>query len=109
MDNEGQRHTRAVSIGSLTIGTGHPLAFIGGPCVIESRDSALRHAAAVRRITDHVGIPFIFKSSFDKANRTALQSYRGPGLEAGLQILADVRREVGVPVLTDVHEFSQIP
>jgi len=98
---------RSVCIGPVTVGGGHPLAFIGGPCVIESRDSALRHAAAIKQIAAQAGVPFIFKSSFDKANRTALSSYRGPGLAPGLEILAAVRREVGVPVLTDVHESAQ--
>jgi 2-dehydro-3-deoxyphosphooctonate aldolase (KDO 8-P synthase) len=97
-----------VRIGALTIGPGQPLAFIGGPCVIESRDSALRHAEALRRITAGAGLPFVFKSSFDKANRTSGASYRGPGLDAGLAILAEVRREIGVPVLTDVHEAAQV-
>jgi 2-dehydro-3-deoxyphosphooctonate aldolase (KDO 8-P synthase) len=100
--------SRRVQVGSVSIGGGAPLAFIGGPCVIESRESALRHATAMRKVTERTGVPFIFKSSFDKANRTSLSSYRGPGLEAGLAILAEVRREVGVPVLTDVHEQSQV-
>ncbi|MFQ5666441.1 MAG: 3-deoxy-8-phosphooctulonate synthase [Candidatus Binatia bacterium] len=97
-----------VAIGSLRVGGGRPFVFIGGPCVIESRDHARRHAAALREITDRVGVPFIFKSSFDKANRTSRTSYRGPGLEQGLEILAAVRQEVGVPVLTDVHEREQV-
>jgi 2-dehydro-3-deoxyphosphooctonate aldolase (KDO 8-P synthase) len=101
--------SQPIRVGSLAIGGGQPLAFLGGPCVIESRDSTLRHAAALRRITEAVGMPFVFKSSFDKANRTSLTSYRGPGLEEGLKILADVRREIGVPVITDVHEFHQAP
>lgn len=99
---------REVSIGPLRLGGRHPFVFIGGPCVIESREHALRHAAALRALTARVGVPFIFKSSFDKANRTSLRSYRGPGLEAGLEILTAVQREVGVPVLTDVHERAQI-
>lgn len=97
-----------VSVGSLRIGARRPFVFIGGPCVIESREHALRHATALRAITERAGVPFIYKSSFDKANRTSLSSYRGPGLEHGLEILATVRREVGVPVLTDVHEPAQI-
>jgi 2-dehydro-3-deoxyphosphooctonate aldolase (KDO 8-P synthase) len=101
--------SREVAVGPLRIGGGRPFVFIGGPCVIESREHALRHAATLRAITDRVGVPFIFKSSFDKANRTSLQSYRGPGLEGGLEILATVKREIGVPVLTDVHESSQVP
>jgi 2-dehydro-3-deoxyphosphooctonate aldolase (KDO 8-P synthase) len=91
----------------VEIGAQLPLVFIGGPCVIENRDSSLRHATALREITDRLGVPFIFKSSFDKANRTSISSFRGPGFEEGLAILAEVRREVGVPVLTDVHEAGQ--
>jgi hypothetical protein len=100
--------TREVTIGPLRIGGGRPFVFIGGPCVIESREHALRHAAALRAITERVGVPFVYKSSFDKANRTSLQSYRGPGVHAGLKILAAVKREIGVPVLTDVHEVAQV-
>jgi 2-dehydro-3-deoxyphosphooctonate aldolase (KDO 8-P synthase) len=100
--------SRRVQVGPIPIGGGAPLAFIGGPCVIENRESALRHAVAMRKLTDRLGVPFVFKSSFDKANRTSLSSYRGPGLEAGLAILAEVKREAGVPVLTDVHEESQV-
>ncbi|MGD0945846.1 MAG: 3-deoxy-8-phosphooctulonate synthase [Candidatus Binatia bacterium] len=100
--------TREVTVGPLRIGGGRPFVFIGGPCVIESREHALRHAAALRAITERAGVPFVYKSSFDKANRTSLQSYRGPGVHAGLEILAAVKREIGVPVLTDVHEREQI-
>ncbi len=96
-----------VTVDSLHIGGGAGFTFIGGPCVIESRESALRHAAAIRKITDRVGVPFIFKSSFDKANRTSLGSYRGPGLHEGLEILRAVKSEVGVPVTTDIHETGQ--
>ena len=96
-----------VCVGPLRLGGGRPFVFIGGPCVIESREHVLRHAAHLRAITDRVGVPFIYKSSFDKANRTSLNSYRGPGLERGMEILAEVRREIGVPVLTDVHERGQ--
>ena len=98
---------REVSVGQMRIGGGRPFAFIGGTCVIESRDSALRHAEAMRRITDRLGVPFVYKSSFDKANRTSRASFRGPGLEEGLGILAEVKREIGVPVVTDVHEMEQ--
>lgn len=98
---------REVIVGSVRIGGERPLVFIGGTCVIESRDSALRHAEALRDLTARLGIPFIYKSSFDKANRTALRSARGPGLDEGLKILAEVKREVGVPVVTDVHETEQ--
>lgn len=99
--------TREVAIGAVRVGGGRPLAFIGGPCVIESRDHALRHAAALATITQRLGVPFVYKSSFDKANRTSRTSYRGPGLDAGLEILAAVKSETGVPVLTDIHELGQ--
>lgn len=101
--------TREVTIAApsgapLTVGGGRPFLFIGGPCAIEGRDHSLRHAEAIRDICARVGVPFVFKSSYDKANRTSLKSKRGPGLDEGLKILADVRRTAGVPVLTDVHE-----
>jgi len=97
-----------VRVGPVQIGGRRPFVFIGGPCVIESRDHALRHAMALRAITERAGVPFIYKSSFDKANRTSRSSYRGPGLSEGLKVLAAVKRQVGVPVLTDVHERDQI-
>ena len=95
-------------IGRITIGAGAPLALIAGPCVIESRDAALRHAERLGAMAGAVGLPLIYKSSFDKANRTSLGSFRGVGLDDGLRILDDVRRETGLPVLTDVHEPEQI-
>ena len=82
---------------------GKELPFIAGPCVIESRDHSLRMAAAIKKITDRLNIPFIFKSSFDKANRTSATSFRGPGLDAGLQFLADVKSEFNIPIITDIH------
>ncbi len=98
----------SVNIGGIEIGDGKPLALMAGPCVIEGRESALRHAYLLKEITDRVGVPFIYKSSYDKANRTSLESYRGPGIEKGLEILAEVKEKVGVPVLTDVHEKEQV-
>jgi 2-dehydro-3-deoxyphosphooctonate aldolase (KDO 8-P synthase) len=100
---------RTVAVGSVVFGASRPLALIAGPCVIESRDSALRHAERIRDLTRELGIPYVFKASFDKANRTSRDSFRGPGMEEGLAVLAEVRRELGVPVLTDVHESSQVP
>jgi 2-dehydro-3-deoxyphosphooctonate aldolase (KDO 8-P synthase) len=100
--------TRTVRVGAVHIGGGAPLALIAGPCVIESRDAALRHAERLRTIAARAGLPLVYKSSFDKANRTALGAFRGVGLDAGLAILAEVRREHGLPVLTDVHEREQI-
>lgn len=99
---------RKIAVGALQIGGGLPLAVIAGPCVIESKDSALRHGAALKAASDRVGVPYIFKSSYDKANRSSLHSFRGPGLESGLEILAAVKEKVGVPVLTDVHEIDQV-
>ncbi len=89
-------------------GNDRPLFLIAGPCVIESEALALETAAALRDITGRLGVPFIYKSSFDKANRTAHDSFRGPGVEAGLRILQKVKDEVGVPVLTDVHEDTPL-
>jgi len=95
-----------VAIGAISIGTGQPLAFIIGPCVIESRAHAVETALALRDIAARVGVPLIFKASYDKANRTSLSSFRGPGLEAGLETLAEVKAQARVPVLTDIHEAS---
>jgi 2-dehydro-3-deoxyphosphooctonate aldolase (KDO 8-P synthase) len=100
--------TGTARVGSITIGGGAPLALIAGPCVIESRDAALRHAERLRDMAAAAGVPLIYKSSFDKANRTALAAFRGVGMEDGLRVLAEVRRETGLPVLTDVHEREQI-
>ena len=97
-----------VHVGAVRVGGGGPLVVIAGPCVIEGRDSALRHAEALREITARVGVSFIYKSSYDKANRTSGQSFRGLGRDAGLAILAEVRRAIGTPVLTDVHEREDI-
>jgi 2-dehydro-3-deoxyphosphooctonate aldolase (KDO 8-P synthase) len=93
-----------VHVGNVTFGGGRPFALIAGPCVIESRDHCLRHAAALQRICAAARVPLVFKSSFDKANRTSGSAFRGLGMEAGLSILAAVKRELGLPVLTDVHE-----
>ncbi|MBI2988586.1 MAG: 3-deoxy-8-phosphooctulonate synthase [Deltaproteobacteria bacterium] len=100
---------KSVQVGGFEIGAGRPLALIAGPCVIEGEASALKHASYLKEVADRVGIPFIFKSSYDKANRTSVESYRGPGIEKGLKILARVKEEVGVPLLTDVHEKEQVP
>ena len=89
-------------------GIEHPLFLIAGPCVIESRELAFETAGVLQEMTRALGIPFIYKSSFDKANRSSGASFRGPGMDEGLKILDDVRRQLGVPVLTDVHEISQV-
>jgi len=100
--------SRRVRIGPVEIGGGAPLALIAGPCVIESRDAALRHAERLREMAARAGLALVYKSSFDKANRTASGSFRGAGLDDGLRILDDVRRATGLPVLTDVHETAQV-
>jgi 2-dehydro-3-deoxyphosphooctonate aldolase (KDO 8-P synthase) len=85
------------------VGLDQPFFLIAGPCVIESEQLQLDVAGQLKEITARLGINFIFKSSFDKANRTSGTSFRGPGLEAGLKVLAEVKRQIGVPVITDVH------
>ncbi len=95
--------TRHVKIGDLTLGNDRPLTIIAGPCVLESRAHALEMSQALAEIAAKLGIGLIYKTSFDKANRTSLGSERGLGLEAGLPILAEVREVSGLPVLTDVH------
>ena len=96
-----------VHVGAFTIGSGHPLAFILGPCVIESPAHALDLALAIQDIASRCNAPVIFKASFDKANRTSGASFRGPGLEAGLRTLADIKARTGLPILTDIHESGQ--
>ena len=98
---------KPVRVGALSIGGGHPLAFILGPCVIENASHALETASAIREIAARCGVPVIFKASYDKANRTSIASFRGPGLEIGLRILADVRARTGLPLLTDIHDATQ--
>jgi len=89
-------------------GLDRPLFVIAGPCVVESRQLALDTAGELKQICRQVGVPFIYKSSYDKANRTSIKSFRGLGMEEGLKILEEVRRQIGVPVLTDVHEMDEI-
>ena len=88
------------------VGLDQPLFLIAGPCVVESEQLQVAVAGQLKEITGKLGINFIFKSSFDKANRTSINSFRGPGMEEGLRVLAEVKRQVGVPVLTDVHEYT---
>ena len=91
------------------VGLDRPFFLIAGPCVVESLELQLEVAGRLEEITSALGIPFIFKSSYDKANRSSGTSFRGPGMERGLQILAEVRRQLGVPVLTDVHTEAEVP
>lgn len=99
---------RIVRIGQVLVGEGQPLVLIAGPDVIESEASALRHAEAIMKVAGRFRVPFIFKCSFDKANRTSLKGYRGPGLKKGLAVLRKIKSQVGVPVLSDVHCVDQV-
>jgi 2-dehydro-3-deoxyphosphooctonate aldolase (KDO 8-P synthase) len=98
---------RVISVGRLKIGAGQPLALIAGPCVIESKSHAMGMAVKLEKIASAAGVPLIFKASYDKANRSSLASYRGPGLEAGLAVLRKIKERLGVPILTDIHEPAQ--
>ncbi len=99
---------KEVRIGPVTLGGRRPLALIAGPCVIESEGACLEVAAGLKELTRSLGIPLIFKSSYDKANRSSLRSYRGPGLDQGLKVLDRVKRELGIPVLSDVHRLEEV-
>src|SRR3954453_19208172 len=99
----GEMQPRPVTIGDITLGNDLPLVLIAGPCALESRGHALEVSAALVEITGKLGIPLIYKTSFDKANPTSLDGVRGVGLEEGLPILAEIRETRGIPVLTDVH------
>src|ERR1700752_2728257 len=98
---------REFSVGSVRIGGNQPLALIAGPCVIESESHALGIAERLAEITKAAQVPFVFKASYDKANRSSVESYRGPGLADGLRILKKIKDRFGVPILTDIHEASQ--
>lgn len=98
---------RTVTARGVTFGGGRPLPLIAGPCVIESAEHAAGMARALRGITARCGVPFVFKASYDKANRTSIRGFRGPGLAEGLKILAAIKAELDLPVLTDIHEPSQ--
>jgi len=92
----------------FTVGLDHPIFLIAGPCVVESEQLQLETAGTLKEMTQALGIPFIFKSSYDKANRSSGKTFRGPGMQNGLRILAEVKRQIGVPVLTDVHAIDEI-
>jgi 2-dehydro-3-deoxyphosphooctonate aldolase (KDO 8-P synthase) len=99
--------TREIALGSLRLGGGNPLFLIAGPCVIESEGHARKMAEQVARIACDAGVPFIFKASYDKANRSSVKAFRGPGLKEGLRILGKIKSELNVPILTDIHEAGQ--
>src|SRR5712672_3866517 len=99
--------TREIAVGSLRLGGANPLFLIAGPCVIESEAHARKMAEQVARIAGDAGVPFIFKASYDKANRSSAKGFRGPGLEEGLRILQKIKADLKLPILTDIHEASQ--
>jgi len=99
---------RTFSVGKIRFGAGAPLFLIAGPCVIESEGHALVMAEKLGAVAGELGVPYIFKASYDKANRTSVASYRGPGLKNGLKILAKIKKKTGLPILTDVHQASEV-
>jgi 2-dehydro-3-deoxyphosphooctonate aldolase (KDO 8-P synthase) len=99
--------SKEISLGSLRLGGGNPLFLIAGPCVIESEAHALMMAEKVAKIAADVGVPYIFKASYDKGNRSSLKAFRGPGLKEGLRILRKIKSELKLPILTDIHDVSQ--
>ena len=102
------KKTKPVQVENIRIGAGKPIVLIAGPCVIESQNHALKTAEKLKRATSDAGVPFIFKSSYDKANRSSIDSFRGPGLKKGLEILEKIKKELKVPVLSDVHSEEEI-
>lgn len=103
-----KKATRKVKIASFFAGGGEKLFFMAGPCVIEGHDKVMEEAKALKKISEEKGFSLVFKASFDKANRTSVKNFRGPGLEKGLEILAEVKKETGLPIVTDVHESWQV-
>ena len=99
--------TREIALGSLRLGGGNPLFLIAGPCVIESEAHARMMAEKVAKVATDAGLPYIFKASYDKANRSSLKAFRGPGLKEGLRILGKIKKELKLPVLTDIHDASE--
>ncbi len=99
---------RIVKVGGVTFGGGAPFVLIAGPCVIEDRRSTIKMAGDLVKLTRRMGIPYVFKASYDKANRTSIDAFRGPGLEEGLDILAEIKERFHVPVVSDVHDIAEI-
>lgn len=99
---------RQVTFGNITMGGGAPLVVLAGPCVIESDTHPLKMAQEIRKITDRLNIPYVFKASYDKANRSSVGNFRGPGIEKGLQVLQQVKDETGLPIVTDIHSEAEI-
>ncbi len=101
--------TKKIKIGNVIVGGNNPLVFIAGPCVIETEEATLRTAKKLKEVSESLNISLIFKSSYDKANRTSIKSYRGPGIEEGLRILERVKKETSLPVISDIHSLEEIP
>ena len=101
-------NTNVVNIENISIGNDNPIVFIAGPCVIESEEMTLKIAEELKEITTRNQIPFIFKASFDKANRSSIGNFRGIGIDRGLAVLAEIRFKLDVPVVTDIHEVAQV-
>ncbi|MFZ5908368.1 MAG: 3-deoxy-8-phosphooctulonate synthase [Nitrospirota bacterium] len=99
--------TKEITIAGFKLGGNNPLVIIAGPCVIESEEILFRTAEGIQRVCKTIGLPLLFKSSYDKANRTSVSSFRGPGIEQGLEMLAEVRKRLGIPVLSDVHSVEE--
>ena len=97
-----------VKVGDYEVGQGHPLLLMAGPCVLEGYEHSLMICKEVKKIADKLGVPYVFKASYDKANRSSYSSFRGPGLEEGLKILAQIKKDLGVPVVSDIHETIQV-
>jgi len=108
VQRKNREMSKIINIGEIKIGGKAPVVLIAGPCVIESRKSALSIALAIKRITSRLNVPFIFKASYDKANRTSIHSFRGPGLKQGLEILQEVKQRIKVPALSDVHSVEEV-
>ena len=100
--------TRPIAVGPYSIGGQNPIVLIGGPCVIESEQKVMGIAEKLKRITSDKGVPFIFKASYDKANRSSIQSFRGPGLQEGLKILEKIKTDLDLPILSDIHKEEEV-
>ncbi|MDD4203029.1 MAG: 3-deoxy-8-phosphooctulonate synthase [Candidatus Omnitrophica bacterium] len=101
------QNTKTIKLGKIKIGGGNPFVLIAGPCVIESEKSVMEHAEKLKKVTGKLKVPFIFKASYDKANRTSVNSYRGPGIEKGLKMLEKVKKAFDIPILSDVHSVEE--
>ena len=99
---------KTIRIGDVRMGGKNPLVLIAGPCVVEDRATTMKIAAGIQRITSKLKVPFIFKASYDKANRTSLDSYRGPGITEGLAVLEEIKQKYGVPIVSDVHNIGEV-